>query len=413
MGSNKRLYITLGIILLVIAILIVMFFEYRPVVDRSWTKSYDSDSKDPYGTWLFKELIKESYAEATFSEERPTLGDTTGLSEGLYVRVADLGGVTVGARDTLLQFLHEGNTAVIFVSSFGNLDTLYNDQYYSYNRFFEGTLKLRAMGEYVLDSVTYSYTDYDKELRPSKGNRAFTVFEHEYYYDSLTIQDLVVTDSSFLSVLVSVRVGENGGQAFLCAMPELVSNLGLQQSSVALLLDQVLSNIPTPTIIYWDSRPGVYIKNDFNGSPLKYILSKKALRLAYYTLLSLGMLFLIFRSKRRQRPIPIKQEYKNTSLEYIDTLSKLYQGNDNHEKLVAHLEKIFYHQVEKQYYISKDHPDFVGILAKKSRQSEEDISLLLERFATARSGAKFSYYQLQKVTERIDTILETTKHAST
>lgn len=413
MSSNGRLYLILGLVVLIIAVLIAIFFEYRPVVDRSWEQTYDIESRDPGGTWLFAEVLKDTYSNAQWSNGLPTTEDSVSIEHELYIRVAERGGLSEGGRDSLLKFINAGNTAMIFTRNFGNLDSLFFTDYYDFNRYREGTLFMNAVDSGTVDPTSYAYVDYNKELLPAKYPTAYRVFENEYYYDSTIVQDIIIMDSTTNSLMIKMLYGENGGAAYLCGAPQLVTNIGLQQPDVVTVMDRVLQTVEKPSVIHWDNSPGPYYQNEYNGSPLKYILSQKALRLAYYLLLGLALLFLIFRSKRRQKAIPLKQEHKNTSLEYIDTLSKLYQGADHHEKLVIHLEKIFYHRVEKQYFISKDHPDFATVLAKKSRQEEEEIQKLQERFASARAGVKFSYYQLQKVSERIDTILETTKHAST
>jgi hypothetical protein len=64
-------------------------------------------------------------------------------------------------------------------------------------------------------------------------------------------------------------------------------------------------------------------------SPLSFILSQRALKWAWFTLLGASLLFVLFRSKRKQRIIPILQPNKNTTLAYAQLLGSLQLKEKN------------------------------------------------------------------------------------
>ncbi len=403
MGSNSRLYLILGVLALLLVAVIMALFEFRPVVDASWDKTYQKESHDPYGSWLFHELLGEVFPSTEIIEATPQRTDST--EHNLYVRIADIGDVGGTEMDSVLEFVRMGNDAFIISNTFGGeLDSLISEDYYTYGGFCHKTLEVNLgdMSYYIEEG--YSYINYNLELDTSKSSIRYTTFA-KIQFDSLYEGEIAYEMVSEKSIMIEIPYGDNGGKVYLCSAPILFTNISLQQPDMALFFEGVMAVIDTPTKIYWDDTKGKYIRNYEKSSPLKYILSEKSLRLAYYLTLGLGFIFLIFRSRRKQKVIPLLSKNKNTSLEYISTISKLYQGQEQHEKLVVHLERIFYHNVEKQYFISKEHPDFVSILAKKSRSTEEDIGIILERFDNARGGMKFSDYQLEKITQRIDKIL--------
>ena len=420
MSSNQRLYIILGLIALVIGLIVVATFEYRMVSDADWDKrTYTYDSKDPYGMWLFRQLTEQYYPDAEHYDGTPTAGG----GHSLYIRSADRGSVTVEHMDSLVQFVAAGNDALIIANTFsGGLDTLYSD--YAYHNQVWGTRNIVfTMAQIATD--TFAFAEYDNELEKSKYygmqkgfyaddevvkidyNEVQEAADHkqvEYHEDLTSIVQFYDTEAS---AIIRVSYGNNGGYFYLCSTPAIFSNIGLQQVDMVHLYDQLMPTLQQPAAIYWDDSPGVYIRNVHSESPLKYILSQRSLRLAYYLLLGLGLLYMLFRSRRRQRAIRLVDENKNTSLDYIDTLSRLYRQDEDHHKLVQHIEKLFYHRVEQSYYVSKDHPDFVTALAKKARDTEENIEKLMTRFDSARKGEHCTTYQLQKLTERVDNILDT------
>lgn len=404
MSSNRRLYLILGMIALLIVLVISVMFEYRKVSDADWAeRSYSLESKEPYGMWLLRALTEKYYNTAEHIDGLPT----DQKEHSLYIRVADRGSMLPERTDSLLQFVKEGNDAFIIANTFaGTLDTLISGYYYNYQVWDQETTRL-SMSDDSTTSYAVAYFNHELDtLEHSPPPQGFyeDFYEGDYNGDIAPIVNYTDTESL---AIIAVPYGNEGGKIYLCAAPLVLSNIALQQEQMLAFYTRLMPVFKTPAVVYWDDAAGVFIRNAHSDSPLKYILSEPSLRLAYYLLLSLGLLFMLFRSRRRQKQIPIKIANKNTSLGYIDTLSKLYQQDDNHNKLVQHIEKIFYHNVEQAYFVRKEHPDFVSVLAKKARQSEEQVEKLLTRFASAKAGEAISTYQLQKLTERVDSILDT------
>ena len=70
-----------------------------------------------------------------------------------------------------------------------------------------------------------------------------------------------------------------------------------------------------------------------NKGPLTYILKQPPLAWAWYLLLLMGLLFLIFKAKRKQRVIPVLKENTNNSLAFINTIGNLYFRKNDHKQL--------------------------------------------------------------------------------
>ena len=82
---------------------------------------------------------------------------------------------------------------------------------------------------------------------------------------------------------------------------------------------------------------------------LSYILKQPALAWAWYLLVGLALTWLIFRAKRRQRPIPVLPKNENSSYEFISTIAHLHFREKNYQGLCIQSMKLFITQLREHY----------------------------------------------------------------
>jgi len=116
---------------------------------------------------------------------------------------------------------------------------------------------------------------------------------------------------------------------------------------------KTLSYIENPTII-WDDN---YKPGQEASTPLRYILSQKALRAAWFTILGLAFVFLFFSSKRVQRVIPVVAPPENSSLEFAKTLGNLYMNSKNHKDIAKKKYSYWLDFLREEYYLIIDNPE--------------------------------------------------------
>jgi hypothetical protein len=108
--------------------------------------------------------------------------------------------------------------------------------------------------------------------------------------------------------------------------PLAFTNYQLLQPEVRAYIEGVLAHLPEGPV-YWDTHSQISEdvgrrRNSQDGMgrdlpkdhPLKYILAQPALAWAWYLLLALALLWIIFRGKRRQRIQPVLTGHENTSV---------------------------------------------------------------------------------------------------
>lgn len=108
---------------------------------------------------------------------------------------------------------------------------------------------------------------------------------------------------------------------------------------------------------------------------MRYILSEKALKYAWYVLLALLFIFLIFRSRREQRIIPIYKQEENHTVEFAKTISSLYQENGEVKDIISKKIDYFLYKIRKTFLIETDditNKNFIEIVAQKGNFTQEE-----------------------------------------
>ena len=133
-------------------------------------------------------------------------------------------------------------------------------------------------------------------------------------------------------------------------------------------------------------------------------MSQPALKAAYYLMIFGVLLYVFFGGKRKQKIIPVTLKNKNTSLEYIETVSQLFYQQGQHEKLVAHMRNIFHHKMQKKFFVAPDNPNYLAILSKKSKISESEFQYVMDRFKNLDDNFDFRGDQLVSLNRRLENI---------
>jgi hypothetical protein len=99
-------------------------------------------------------------------------------------------------------------------------------------------------------------------------------------------------------------------------------------------------------------------------------------------LLAAFVFYLIFRGKRMQKVIPPKEKMENTSVDFADTMSKLYLQYGQHKYIVFQQEKNLLNHIRSRYYIhaQKADEEYMARVSVKSGIPLEKISRIFERF---------------------------------
>jgi hypothetical protein len=99
---------------------------------------------------------------------------------------------------------------------------------------------------------------------------------------------------------------------------------------------------------------------------------------------------MITEGRRRQRPIPVIEPVKNTTLEFVNVISHVFYNSRNHQKIVMEMIRHFNNSIRKRFGVNLVENDLFAM---------EEISAL--------SGVELSKVrQLFKYIERLSKISE-------
>ncbi len=394
MLKKKHILLIIG----ALAILILGFLLLREDSQRfNWRETYDEESRSPYGTSVIFELLKGYFPEEEVTVVKDSLhgilpeenrkANYVFIGEAMYMDSSDV--------NTLIRFVESGNIA--FLSSktipYDLMFHLYyeecDDIYWEDYALLTDTLARLNFSHPKLhmDSArTYQYLS-----RNEVQEYSWSHIEDFYFCEQQGGLAPLGTLHDSLSNFARVRYGK--GLFYLHTTPIAFSNLHLLEERKLEYANRAFSHLQAGPI-YWDrySRVPEWMGRRMNDryaytperelskdSPLQYILGQPPLAWAWYTLLGLGLLFLIFRAKRRQRIIPVREANSNTSLEFISTIGRLYFLQNNHRQLALQQMKLFQSFVREHYFLHARELDeaFVDTLSHKSEVAPEAIQKIL------------------------------------
>ena len=377
MSLNKLKYIV--IFALVILVLFLLFFNKSKNKQLDWYENYNKNSKQPYGTYLVYEIAKRHYIDHDFNIIKSKISDNLNSSEiynSNYIFIGKHLLLDSISTNTLLDFAENGNNVFISAKDFSphlikaliktvqNCSTDFSELgiigYFTtyapvYLNLLHPDLKLSQNIEFQFlqdgKADTYSWSYFNDDI----------FCDYNVKVSSEKILKIGIIDN--MTNFIKIKYGK--GNFYLHTTPQAFTNLHMNELYGLTYFEQVFAHLNKGDI-YWDtyshssSSSNSTNKNDkyfepvslSENSPIEYILSQKPLRWAWYLLILLGFLFLLFRTKRRQRVIPIQEQNSNTSLEFIESIGQLYFQMNDHQKLEEQKMKLFLRFVRERYKIA-------------------------------------------------------------
>jgi len=341
----------------------------RKELNRRISLRRNDDS--PYGARIAYEGLSWLFPDAdvtTLSVSPQSL--TSGDEKKAVILLSSYMDATPAEVNAMINFVGEGNQ--VFVSAFAMSDTLLHAlgiRTASRFHFMEGELDSLKLGVYSSVDAGYHSFSYPGD-------------SYDTYISSL--------DSQYTSILGRdasghpnfIRVSYKGGGAiYLHFAPLAFSNFFLLHKKNIGYYENVLSYIPASIKqVVWNDYYRYPGRSGQIFSSLQYIFKMDALRWAFWLLLLLFALIYIFDSKRRQRMIPTIAPLRNTSLDFVRTIGRLYFQRRDNRNLAGKMAVHFQDQVRTRYRLPVTALDeeFVRRLAYRTGYARESVQEIVE-----------------------------------
>jgi hypothetical protein len=344
-----------------IPVLLIVFCACHPIRKKRLNRRVTLWRQDklPYGCYTAYENLKYVFpnADIKLNKKSPAAFDIYGGKMAYIIIVPEMQPDASEIKG-IMDFIGQGNT--VFISAIVYGDSLLHSLNVKpgFNNFFHDhdSLRLSVTDPLDQDSLSFaypgdSYDDYARSIdsqyttilgRNARGRPDFIRFTYK-----------------------------GGGALYLHFAPLAFSNFFLLHKDNKTYYDKVLSYLPaSATEVRWDE----YFR--YSGkrfSAFQYILSNASLRWAFWLLLLLFLLIYLFESRRRQKMIPVIQGLRNTSLDFVKTIGRLYYQRRDNLNLAMKMAAHFQDMVRTRYNLPTSTPgeELVARLSHKTDLSRD------------------------------------------
>ena len=356
---------------LLVVVTVFVIYEINRPIPLNWEATYHQKHQRPFGTYALHELLKEepTQLKSVFKTNYELIVNDS-IDDHLLILANTF---APGKSDALALFKYVESGKTVMVHALNYQGVLAD----SLGIVVSETLGLNVPGkiERVLTATSKAsirFKDEDRERPLSEIAMSANFFEHN------ESAEVLATNENNEAVLLRYAYGE--GQLILSTTPLLLTNYFILQAREEYIAAKMMSFFPENSPILHNEYYA--IGNLESETPLRILLREEALRAATYLSLVTGLLFLVFKSKREQRPIPEIQPLRNTSLDFAHTLGRLYYRQFNHQKLA--LKRLMYWKeyVHRHFLLALNDWDvkLMNELIHKSGKPKENIHALFLLF---------------------------------
>jgi hypothetical protein len=385
MPKSLKIYIFL-LVLILVGIIIIDANKKVPI---DWRPSYSLREKIPFGLYVFDQESKslfnpqkiKKFGETPyeFFDQYYDVDDSTYSVSGTFLHIDNSCTIDNSSVDELLYFVSHGNNAFLSATSFPEklADSLHFET---------------AQSNSFLDSIQFKTERYHttNQFYFNKG------INDAYFYEIDSTRTTVLgtqSNSKGITQTNFVRIPYKNGAFYLHLQPVAFTNYYLLKEN-AQYTQEVLGYIAPNETIYWNVNQ--YENQNLSESPLRYILSKPALRWAWYLSLISLLFFMIFNAKRRQRIIPIKEPLKNTTVDFTKTIGNLYYQEKDHQNIAEKKIVFLLEKIRNEYYIDTFNLDetFINRLHQKTGNDKTVIENVVQLIKKIRNQSQTTEKEL-------------------
>ncbi|OKL40407.1 hypothetical protein A3841_19040 [Pontibacter flavimaris] len=354
----------MAIILLLFGALVLLEYFRPKAVD--WSLTFSREDKIPYGTYALYELLPGLFPGQRVEPVREPiynqLQDTT--HSGNYVFIQKYFAADSLDTNLLLDFVHRGNHVFIAADEYSEFlqDTLYFDTVF--------------MNTTSPDSTGFYFTSQPEQqvyTFPPNNNSRYIRVKKQAGHEAL--------GRNKAGMLNFMRVPFGEGNFYISSVPLAFTNYQLLTLNQPDYAATALSHLPVQPVL-WDEYQNLGREED--QSVLRVLMRHESLTWAYYVALAGMVLFLLFKSKRTQRIIPVLEPPRNTTLDFVKTIGSLYFNHGDHKNIAEKKIAFFLEHLRLHFHLTTHTLD-EELRERVVTKSGADAALVNDIFGLIRS----------------------------
>ena len=365
------------------SIMLLCSCEFGPATTKGKVKvprlqpKYGYKDKEPMGGYIayhyLNSLFEYGVTDVT-NQKFSNLRYQINYNKSLYVIVARALFISKADLESMLNYVDNGNTIFISASYIDEklLDTLQTGISFDIETFY-------GLNEYKLDkNDTWVSLAHEPDTTKKYGFYFVPFDQQVRAYDSSSTQVLGYNEKKAAN-FVSIDHGQ--GKFIIHTAPAAFSNYFLLTGNNKEYLEKTFSYFnPATTSVYWDNYYRARRSSDDDFSIFNYFKKHLPLLYAFLVAVALLLIFLAFGGRRRQRFVPEKLPYANSTVSYTETIGRLYLQKKDNRNIALKMFTYFLEQVRASYYLNTQNlnSEFAEALSRKSGVPETRVNRLLE-----------------------------------
>lgn len=405
---NRNIVIAIVFVLITAAAGTIIFL-LRKGPRYSWHIDYKKNSRQPYSTNIFFQLLKEKKEGLTVLPPYAYWKLDTSVRGSSYIFIGSDYPEDSLACDRLIEYLHKGNSVLIASDKTPEMllsllapvsDSVWKYKwnsadvaYVSFTEHVPYAETLRFIYQQKKDTAKYYWGGYPwKKFRDEIQNTGFRPLAK--------INDSIVT-AFYMNV--------GSGRIVLHSNPILFTNYYMINSRGYKHASNILSKLNEGEIFWADPWASEQNVSQNHENPLQFMFSHPYLKWAWYCFIITVTLYVIFRSQREQRAIPLVPVVEHTSIAHAQAVGTLYFKQGGRKQIAAEMHTLFLADLRSRYNISADLPEseLATIVSEKSGVNREEVRQILRSFTLAKKTDTTSDEELVQLHKAIEIFYKT------
>lgn len=417
-SSKNKIALILGFFLLIVLLLwavdgISNGKKIEIFRSNNWHRKYQLKDKDPYGLFLFNEILAAHLDSNHSVKSINKWSDYDSLvkekEKSTYIFIGHDFQLLNKEIDTLLKDVENGSDLMI---SFYDLTSNLYDRFFNY--------------------VDFDY-DYSDSIVVYANNRKHTMYnihqtdtvamKWEAFVNEALVDSSFESLSSFMEMSNFIKIKRGKGHIFLHANPQFYFNYQVLRKDGFYYSNFTINQFSKHRNVYWlelgrkmdnEGKENTTVNEGKDSkkddSLLQLFFKNPSLLWAMLTAIFGFILFIIFRAKRMRPVVPMIPPKRNMTTAFADTITSIYYQNHSPYGILKVQRKNFYHAIHKHFYIDltrRNEDREIRLLAEKSNVSIESLKELLALIETKESFNVDERYIANVATQQREFYLKT------
>lgn len=352
MNKTFKIYALIFIIIMVILALL----EVNKTEVTDWRKNFNVNEKSPFGLFVFNEEANNLFKNNLKRIDQTPYDYYDQYKKGKHNILIIENRLDTESWIKIMDQVSGGSDAMLIV---GDIPKEISDSigYYDSQLSFEE--------QNVLKLTDKKYQNDFIKLDKFPSGRGFTFIKPGVEVLGKTVEKNNEDQANF----IKVKFGE--GNIYVHSEPLFLTNYYLLKTGNTKYAQDVFSYLEDKETLWF-----VESNTKVSKSPMRFILSKPALKYAWWVFLGGLLLFVFFNVKRKQRIVPVIDPLKNTSADFVKSIGNLYMQEGDFHDMMAKKAQYFLNKVRMDLLIDTQNLDeeFAKKLQLKTGKPSEMIA---------------------------------------